>query len=207
MTTPDRIKPTIYTIGHSNQPTDAFLDLLRQHDIEVVVDVRSSPFSRFVPQFNKRELQATVREAGFQYVYLGRELGGRPDPSSGMYDANGRANYRLIAQTTAFHEGIRRLREGVSRFRVAMMCSEEDPTECHRRLLVSRVLILDHGIKVRHIRGNGRIDTEDHLSRMPYDAPMQQSLFSSGDGDAREPDWKSIQSVLPRSPRDSSSTS
>ena len=199
--------PTIFTIGHSNQPTEAFLDLLRQHAIDVVVDVRSSPFSRFVPQFNKRELQTAVREAGFQYVYLGRELGGRPDPDSDLIDDEGHALYGLIAETDEFLSGITRLREGISRYRVAMMCSEEDPTDCHRRLLVSRVLILDHGIDVLHIRGDGRIDTEDKLTPMPYDAPMQQSLFGSIDDDARKRAWRSIRSVLLRSQRDNSSTS
>jgi uncharacterized protein (DUF488 family) len=197
----------VFTIGHSNQQAEEFFDLLRRHQIDVVVDVRSSPFSRFVPQFNKRELQAAVREAGFQYVYLGVELGGRPDQESDLIDDEGHAIYGLIAETDAFNDGIRRLLDGISRYRVALMCSEEDPTDCHRRLLVSRVLILDHGIDVRHIRGDGRIDTEDDLTRMPYDAPIQQSLFGSIDDDARKRAWRSIRSVLPRNPRDSSSTS
>ena len=199
--------PTVYTIGHSNQPVEAFLDLLRQHAIDVIADVRSSPFSRFVPRFNKRELQTIVRDAGFQYVYLGRELGGRPDFDSDLIDDEGHAIYGLIAETDDFNQGIRRLREGISRYRIAMMCSEEDPTDCHRRLLVARVLILDHGINVCHIRGDGRLDTEDDLTRMPYDAPVQQSLFGGSDDDARKRAWRSIRSVLPRSPRDSSSTS
>jgi uncharacterized protein (DUF488 family) len=207
MTATESSRSSIYTVGHSNQPTEAFLDLLRQHSINVVADVRSSPYSRFVPQFNKREIQALVRDAGFQYVYLGRELGGRPDPDSGLIDDEGHAIYGLIAETDEFRTGIRRLSEGLERYRVALMCSEEDPTDCHRRLLVSRVLILDHGIDVRHIRGDGRIDTEDELTPMPYDAPVQQSLFGGIDEDARKRAWRSIRSVLPRSPRDSSSTS
>jgi uncharacterized protein (DUF488 family) len=204
---PENDTPIVFTIGHSNQTTEEFLDLLRQHSIDVVVDVRSSPFSRFVPQFNKREVQAAVREAGFQYVYLGRELGGRPDIDSDLIDDEGHAMYGLIAETDEFLTGIRRLCEGISRYRVAMMCSEEDPTDCHRRLLVSRVLILDHGMDVRHIRGDGRIDGEDDLPKMPYDAPIQQSLFGTVDDDARKRAWRSIRSVLPRSQRDNSSTS
>jgi uncharacterized protein (DUF488 family) len=204
---PENDTPIVFTIGHSNQTTEEFLDLLRQHQIDVVVDVRSSPFSRFVPQFNKREVQAAVREAGFQYVYLGRELGGRPDIDSDLIDDEGHAMYGLIAETDEFLTGIRRLCEGISRYRVAMMCSEEDPTDCHRRLLVSRVLILDHGMDVRHIRGDGRIDGEDDLPKMPYDAPIQQSLFGTIDDDARKRAWRSIRSVLPRSQRDNSSTS
>lgn len=200
-------EPVVYTVGHSNQSVDAFLDLVRQHGVEVVADVRSAPYSRFVPQFNHRELQAAVREAELQYVYLGRELGGRPEPDSGLIDDEGHAIYGYIAETESFLTGIQRVRDGIDRYRVALMCSEEDPTECHRRLLVSRVLILDHGIDVRHIRGNGRVDLEDSLTPMPYDAPIQQSLFSSIDDDARKRAWRSIRSVLPRSLRDSSSRS
>ncbi len=207
MMVPDVGQPTVYTVGHSNQPTESFFDLLRQHGIEVLADVRSAPYSRFVPQFNKQDLQGSVRDAGFRYVYLGRELGGRPDPDSQLIDDEGHAIYGLIAETDDFNTGLRRLREGISRYRVALMCSEEDPTDCHRRLLVSRVLILDHGIDVRHIRGDGRLDTEDDLTQMPYDAPVQQSLFGSIDDDVRKRAWRSIRSVLPRSPRDSSSVS
>jgi len=207
MLTPDVRQPTVYTVGHSNQTTESFLDLLHQHAIEVLVDVRSAPYSRFVPQFNQRELQTTVRSAGFLYVYLGRELGGRPDPGSHLIDEAGHAIYGLIAETDDFNTGLHRLREGIDRYRVALMCSEEDPTDCHRRLLVSRVLILDHGIDVLHIRGDGRLDTEDDLTGMPYDAPVQQFLFGGIDDDVRKRAWRSIRSVLPRSPRDSSSTS
>jgi len=206
MTNVEPTQPIVFTIGHSNQSMEEFIELLRQHEIDVIADVRSAPYSRFVPQFNKREVQAAVRAAGFQYVYLGRELGGRPDPDSDLIDNEGHAIYGLIAETDEFLTGLNRLRDGINRYRVAMMCSEEDPTDCHRRLLVSRVLILDHGVDIHHIRGDGRIDTEDKLQPMPYDAPIQQTLFDTVDDDARKRAWRSIRSVLPRNQRDNSST-
>jgi uncharacterized protein (DUF488 family) len=183
---------------------EAFIGLLRQHGIEVLADVRSAPYSRYVPHFNARELKAAVTAAGLQYVYLGRELGGRPAPDSGLYDAEGHALYGRIAETEAFRAGITRLKDGAARYQVAMMCSEEDPTECHRRQLVGRVLAREQ-VELLHIRGDGRIDREADLPPLAADAPRQASLF--GAATQEDGEWRSIRSVLPRSPRDSSSTS
>jgi uncharacterized protein (DUF488 family) len=187
------IPPTIYTIGHSNQPAEAFVALLERHGIEVLADVRSAPYSRYAPQFSQAALRETVRATGVSYVYLGRELGGRPDDER-LYDGQGRADYARIAATAEFEAGLARLREGIARYRVAMMCSEEDPSECHRRLLVGRVL-REHGVHVLHVRGDGRVQAEDELEPAPYDVPLQPSLF--GDVSA-EVAWTSTRSVLPR---------
>lgn len=187
---------TLYTVGHSNQTIDELLALLAQHGIEALVDVRSAPYSRYVPHFNKRELQQAVQAAGLHYVYLGRELGGRPEELE-LYDTDGRARYDLIAETDAFTSGLERLRTGVTQYRVALMCSEEDPTDCHRRLLVGRVMRRD-GYRLLHIRGNGAIMDDAQLDP----SVLQPGLFGL---DASEPEtWKSTRSVLPRSPRNSS---
>lgn len=194
---------TVYTVGHSNQSMERFLDLLRQYKIEVLVDVRSAPYSRYVPHFNQRELQAAITDAGLRYVYLGVELGGRPADES-LYDAEGHARYDLIAQTELFRSGIERVLRGAAQYCVALMCSEEDPSECHRRLLVARVLS-QQGVDVQHIRGDAHLDAESDLPQTPMDLPRQPSLFGA---DAEEPvAWRSIRSVLPRSPQSSSSTS
>ena len=190
----------VYSIGHSNQSFEQFLGLLRMHDIQVLVDVRSAPYSRYVPHFNERELRAATLDAGLKYVYLGRELGGRPDYSPELYDDDGHALYSRIAQTTFFREGIERLTNGVSQFRVAMMCSEEDPTDCHRRLLVATVLS-DAGVTTRHIRGDGRLDSDADLSQPAHVQPLQASIFGDVNRDIL---WRSTRSVLPRSPRSDS---
>ena len=128
----------VFAIGHSNHPAEAFLGLLLRHGIEEVVDVRSSPHSRYNPQFNRKTLQAALAEAGVGYVFMGAELGGRPaDPS--CYDGEGRVQYDRLAGTDAFNEGIRRVIRRADECRIALMCSEKEPLACHRTLLIARV--------------------------------------------------------------------
>ena len=152
---------TLYSIGHSSHSIEEFLQLLRLHRIEVIADVRSHPVSRFAPQFNSESLSEHLRGQKLRYVFLGRELGGRPsDPR--FYDREGYVLYSEIAESPAFLEGIARLEKGVSDFRVGIMCSEEDPHYCHRRLLVGRVMAA-HGCEISHVRGNGRTQSEADL--------------------------------------------
>lgn len=193
---------SIYTIGHSNQTVEHLIELLRLHAIQVVVDVRSAPYSRFATQFNRRDLERAIHDAGLRYLYLGQELGGRPqDPS--LYDRDGHADYQRISETESFRAGIERLRTGLSQnIRIALMCSEEDPTDCHRRLLIATVLTQD-GVAVRHIRGDGRIDEECDLPQTVLDRPEQASLFEDTAHQGRAT-WRSTRSVLPRRPPSSS---
>jgi uncharacterized protein (DUF488 family) len=185
--------PVIYTVGHSNVSQEAFIALLQQHGIEVLVDVRSAPYSKYVPHFNGDALKQAVVRAGVKYVYLGRELGGKPREPR-FYDSEGHIRYDLIAESPQFQEGIERLLRGVREHRVAIMCNEEDPHECHRRLLVGRVLTA-RGVAVLHIRGDGRIQPEAELAeaeRKDAPAAVQQEFAFA----AREkPKWKSTRSV------------
>jgi uncharacterized protein (DUF488 family) len=190
--------PVVFTIGHSNVPQEAFIALLKSHDIEVLVDVRSAPYSKYVPHFNASALKPAVVGAGIKYLYLGRELGGRPRERR-FYDAVGHVRYDCIAESPEFHEGIERLLRGIREHRVALMCNEEDPRECHRRLLVGRVLA-ERGVTVLHIRGDGRIQTETELAeaeRRDEPAEIQQEFAFA----AREkPEWKSTRSVSQAKP-------
>jgi uncharacterized protein (DUF488 family) len=153
----------VWTVGHSNQPADELVELLRGQEIEVLADVRSQPYSRHNPQFRRENLRASVEQAGLRYVFLGTELGGRP-PEPELYDAKGHARYDLVAQTERFQAGLERLLTGAATYRVAIMCSEEDPSRCHRRLLVTRALV-GRGVEVRHLRGNGSVISEEELDR------------------------------------------
>lgn len=190
--------PVIYSIGHSNQTIQELVDLLRLHAIEVVVDVRSAPYSRFATQFNKPELERAVRDAGMQYLYLGRELGGRPDDLS-LYDEDGHADYQRISETGLFRSGVDRLRIGLSQGRrIVLMCSEEDPTDCHRRLLIG-IVLRQEGVEIRHIRGDGHIDDERNLPQTVLDRPQQASLFVDSTQQGRAV-WRSTRSALPRRP-------
>lgn len=182
---------SVYTIGHSNHSMETFLDLLKGQEIKVLIDTRSSPFSRYSPQFNRDSLKASVQEAGIKYGFYGRQLGGRPEDED-FYDEDGRVVYSQVAKSFLFNEGLERLINGIERFRTALLCSEENPSICHRRLLVSRVLF-EQGIAVYHIRGNGVVQSEEELRRQEEAArSSQQALFEEG----KVVEWKSIQSVL-----------
>jgi uncharacterized protein (DUF488 family) len=147
-------EPVIYTIGHSNHSIDVFLELLRQHEIECLVDVRSSPYSRFSPHFRKRDLDAHLREAGIEYIFLGEALGGRPGESRD-FSASDLVDYAQIARQPWYEEGLQSLLEIASERRTAFMCSEENPRYCHRNLLIADSLLRRSLARIEHIRGDG----------------------------------------------------
>lgn len=170
----------IFTIGHSTHPIDAFIALLRQHGVTALADVRSSPYSRFNPQFNKDALVRELEVQGIKYVFLGRELGARTDDRS-CYE-NGRVQYRRLALTEPFRDGIERVRKGSSKHRIALVCAEKEPLDCHRTLLVARALE-EQGVEVRHILGDGRLEPHrDTLERLlKITGLAKDDLFWSGD--------------------------
>lgn len=194
---------TIWTIGHSNHPLERFLDLLARHHIAVLVDVRSSPYSRYASHFNQETIRGQLQARSVKYLFLGDLLGGRAEDQA-FYDAEGRVLYGRLAESETFQQGIERLVDGVAAYRVALMCGEEDPTDCHRRLLIGRVLC-SRGVDVRHIRGDGRVQSEEEVAAEEtfQKTKGQMTLF---DMEETEP-WRSTQSVLPRKAPGSSSPS
>jgi Protein of unknown function, DUF488 len=154
------VSSMIYTIGHSNHPIQEFLARLRRHGITALADVRSTPYSRFNPQFRREKLQASLAEVGIQYVFLGEELGARSqDPT--CYDPDGRVSYAKLARTELFRRGIQRLKTGMAQHRISLMCAEGEPLECHRTILVARELTRE-GVAVTHILGDGSLETHEH---------------------------------------------
>lgn len=191
----------IWTIGHSNHSGERFIELLKGFSIDVVADVRSQPYARYAVHFSRDPLRQLLTDAGLRYVFLGRELGGRPDEPE-LYDRDGHVLYGRLADTARFREGLSRLQEGAVRWRVAMMCGEEDPTDCHRRLLVARALRLSSPkTKVRHIRGDGS-DLEDERLGHESDPGDQLALFGEKD---QKDQWRSARSVSPSTARTASS--
>ena len=182
--------PRVFTIGHSNHTLEHFLNLLKAHAVQVVVDTRSQPYSKYATQFDHEALKLALHEAGIRYLYLGRELGGRPEGDE-FYDDGGHVLYDRVAATSPFSRGVVAAGAGIREYKVALLCAEENPAVCHRRLLVGRVL-LDHGIQVEHIRGDGRIQTEEEVAAEADPNRDQLSLFQKAEA---EP-WKSIPSVL-----------
>jgi uncharacterized protein (DUF488 family) len=155
------VKPTVvFTIGHSTHPLDRFLSLLQPHGITAVADVRSTPFSRFNPQFNRQTLKASLEGNGIAYVFLGTELGARSDDEA-CYE-NGKVQYDRLASTTLFQQGLDRVQEGATRYRIALMCAEKEPLDCHRTILVARHVVA-RGFDVQHILADGRVESHDEV--------------------------------------------
>ncbi len=148
----------IYTIGHSNHQWRKLLNLLQTHGIGAVCDVRSRPYSRFNPQFNREPMRDALKAERIAYIYLGGELGGRPE-DEGCYE-NGQVRYDRGARSENFRQGLARLQKGRETHRLALMCAEKDPLDCHRMLLVSRQLAED-GIPVLHILATGKLETQE----------------------------------------------
>jgi uncharacterized protein (DUF488 family) len=154
----------LLTIGHSTHPLEQFLALLKMHGVTALCDVRSAPYSRVNPQFNREEFSKRLRLEGIAYVFLGRELGGRSDDPS-CYDA-GKVQYDRLAKKTSFCLGLDRLQEGANKYLVCLMCAEKDPLECHRAILVARQLDAP-GFVIEHIHADGRLESHaDALERL-----------------------------------------
>ena len=149
---------TLHTVGHSNHSVDRFIALLTPHGITAVADVRSRPFSRRHPQFNKDRLAAELTRHGIAYVFLGKELGARTEDPS-CYE-NGKVQYPRLAATALFKAGIDRVLDGAQKYRIALMCAEKEPLDCHRTLLVSRALER-LGVSIAHILADGSVETQE----------------------------------------------
>jgi uncharacterized protein (DUF488 family) len=186
----------IFSIGHSNQTIEAFISLLQQHNIHLLVDVRSSPYSKYAPQFNSTALIDALQSSAINYLHMGEALGGRPQKAE-FYDHTGHVLYKRVAQSDVFLKGIQRLIVEGRQCMLAMMCSEEDPAHCHRHLLIGHVLTLQ-GVSLLHIRGDGSIQTEEELVALREKPAYEQPLWGEEVIDQEETSWRSIRPVLRR---------
>lgn len=162
----------VYTIGHSNHPYEKFLELLRAHGVTEVADVRSHPVSRFAPQFGGKRLRAALETTGIAYSFVGQELGARSDDPACVVE--GRVDYERLASTPRFARGLASVTASAERGRVALLCAERDPFDCHRAILVCREL-LARGVDARHIREDGSVE-----SRAALDARVLAQLGADG---------------------------
>ena len=157
---------TIYTVGYSTHEWTDFLALLRGAKITAIADVRSHPTAR-LEQYRRENLAPELREQGIEYVFLGLELGARREEPDCYIE--GSVDYGRVANLPAFREGIQRLERGVATHRIALMCAEREPLDCHRGLLIARVLKTE-GWQVRHLLADGSVekhtDTEQRLVEM-----------------------------------------
>jgi uncharacterized protein (DUF488 family) len=172
----------VLTIGHSTLSYEAFLRLIRSAGVTAVADVRSAPYSRHLPHFNRDVLQGELKLDGVAYVFLGNELGGRPREPH--YFCDGVADYERMAEAPSFKAGLGRVIAGAQSYRIALMCSEQNPLDCHRCLLVGRAL-KTRGMSVEHLLPSGELLSqfaiEHELLAMAGDDDMQNDLLSSPD--------------------------
>ncbi len=148
----------VYTVGHSTHSIGKLLDLLRRNEITAVADVRSQPYSRMNPQFNREPMHDTFKATGIFYAFLGHELGARSEDRSCYVD--GKVQYDRLAKTDLFQRGLARVTDGATRYRIALLCAEKDPLTCHRTILVVRHLVA-RGLSAAHILEDGRLEQHD----------------------------------------------
>ena len=170
----------IYTIGHSNHPPELLLKLLTEARIELLADVRSHPGSQWVSHANPHDLRRILESANIRYLYLGDVLGGYSADSNCYDSQTGKPNYEMIQNKEQFQQGLNTLLGTLKNYRVCVMCAEEDPSFCHRNLLVGEGL-RRKGVQILHIRGNGEIQTDEELWREKSGAGVNQLQLPLGD--------------------------
>ncbi|MDJ0717251.1 MAG: DUF488 domain-containing protein [Prochloraceae cyanobacterium] len=176
----------LFTIGHSNLSLEEFVGLLKKHEITALADVRSHPYSRYLPHFNLAALKSALPNGGISYVFLGRELGARPDNPDCYVE--GKAVYENIAATESFSQGIDRIVKGSQNYTIALMCAEKDPIDCHRTILVCNHL-RQFDLDINHILRDGNLESHQQLENRLLDLyqlnpsqalqPVQLSLFDN----------------------------
>ncbi len=150
----------LYTVGHSNHPIDYLIKLLKRYDIDTIVDVRSYPYSRYNPQYNREEFVKYLQHENMDYLYLGDCLGGRTnDP---QYVIKGKVKYEKLAASQAFQEGLQRVINGIRQHRIVLLCAEKDPLQCHRSILITRHL-REEPFNILHILADGKLETQEQI--------------------------------------------
>jgi uncharacterized protein (DUF488 family) len=199
------MQETVFTIGHSTHPQDRLIALLVHHNITAVCDIRSKPYSRLNPQFNREEIKRQLRSVGLSYVFLGNELGARsPDPSA--YE-QGKVQYERLALTDLFQQGLARVREGLKNYRIALMCAEKEPLDCHRSVLVARHLARV-GIEIQHIHADGRLESHaEAMERLLSQLNLPQSDMFRSHEDVLEDAYRIQEGRIAYAPDDAAGAS
>jgi uncharacterized protein (DUF488 family) len=162
--TPQPQSKQCFTIGYGNSPIDQFITLLQTFDIGLIIDVRSSPYSRFNPHFNRENLEKSLIKNNVDYRFMGDKIGGRYSNPSLLFP-DGTVNYRKVQETEKFQDGINEVLSIISSGKkIALMCAEKEPERCHRFVLISPVLQAK-GISVIHIRPEGKLLSNEDLER------------------------------------------
>ena len=169
----------IYTLGHSNYPFSEFLKRLEQHHIDTVVDIRGTPYSKYNIQYNKETLAYTLKDKGYTYIYMGKEFAAQRENHS-LYNEEGYADFEKVVEDADFLHGIERLKKGCEKgYKIVLLGAKQDPTECHRFVLVGRALV-KYGFRVHHLLHDyseaSQEALEPYLVEKYYSPSLQLSL-------------------------------
>lgn len=160
--------PKLYTIGHSVHSINQFIGLLKKHAIDCVIDVRSTPYSKFTPQYNINEIKTILRNNKMFYIFMGEEFGARRSEKS-LYDYNGLLDFERVIKCNLFQLGVERVKNGLDKgYNIALMCTEKDPIDCHRSILVGRAFN-DENFDVLNIHEDGSTETQSELKERLLD--------------------------------------
>lgn len=170
---------TLYSIGHGHKSKEEFLAELKSFGIKYLVDVRTMPYSKWASDFNGGCIEKWLVAAGVRYVYMGDSIGGKPQDNT-CYDAEGFFDYRKMAEVPSFREGLNRLVVANNKgLLLAVMCTETDPSQCHRSKLIGRELYFNYEINMRHIVGIGKSISQEAIMRTLGDWEPNGNLFGS----------------------------
>lgn len=171
------IKFPIYSIGHGNRKVETFFGLLKQYEIDFLIDVRTNPFSRFNPDFNRERLEEICQDYSVKYLFLGDSLGGKP-ANRACYDSDGHVLYEKVMKTDAFIQSANRLITAYNKnLKVACMCSELRPCECHRSKMIGRYLHSQR-VDVQHINEKGLLVSQSKVMN-EVTGGYEQDLFGN----------------------------
>lgn len=171
----------LYTIGHSVYPIDHFLSLLKRYNVQYVLDVRSTPYSQHTPQYDKENLQKVLGENNIKYFHMKKQFGAR-QLNRYFYTQEGYLNFEVFRQSNAFKQGIESVKRGLKKYNIALLCTEKDPIDCHRAIMVARGCELE-GIDVKHILHDGSILTQKEFNRELLDLYFPERLQTTLDLD------------------------
>lgn len=158
----------MYTIGCSTNSLEEFTELLKIHKVNCVVDVRSTPFSKYTSQFNRETLQRYLNQHKILYIWMGKEFGARRD-NRNLYSVQGYLDFEKVRKDIDFLSGVQRIKKGIAKgYKISLMCTEKDPIDCHRTILVAKGL-KDNDIDVKHILQDGRLITQNKIEERLLD--------------------------------------
>lgn len=174
----------IYTIGHSSHDNIYFLELLRKYNINCIVDIRSVPFSKYVPHFNKNVIKKFLNFNNINYVYMADEFGSVHEDKN-LFNQKGYLDFEIVKHTKSFKDGIVRLNVGIDKqYIISLMCTEKDPLDCHRSIMIAPELVKNE-FTVHHILPDGSIETQQELEKrllqLYFPTHIQQDLFSTNE--------------------------